>query len=118
MTKWHHPHFYAYFPSEATNAAILGEILSLSFNNPNFSWHVSPTATELENIVCDWIVHMLGLPESMTFKSKGGGAIINSITEGYFCSVNAAKYKKCKELGIELGDSRVFKLVAYFPESS
>jgi hypothetical protein len=61
---------------------------------------------------------MLGLPASMMFKSKGGGAIINSVTEGVFCSVNAAKYKKCKELDIKFGDPRVFNLVAYFPESS
>jgi len=38
MTNWHHPNFYAYFPGEATHAAILGDILATSFNNPNFSW--------------------------------------------------------------------------------
>ena len=46
---------------------------------------MSPTATELENLIADWIVEMLGLPKTFSFKhSKGGGAIINSISEGYF----------------------------------
>lgn len=39
MTLWHHPNFYAYYPSEATHAAILGEMMSCAFNNPNFAWY-------------------------------------------------------------------------------
>ena len=42
----------------------------------------------------------------------------SSISEGYFLSVNAAKYKKMNELNIKFGDARVFNLVAYYPESS
>jgi aromatic-L-amino-acid decarboxylase len=56
MTKWHHPNFYAYFPSEASLGSLLGEMLSTSLNTPTFAWHTSPTATELENIIADWIV--------------------------------------------------------------
>lgn len=71
---------------------------------------MSPTATELENLIADWIVEMLGLPKTFSFKhSKGGGAIINSISEGYFSSVNAAKYKKLKN--VEYNDPKRFNLV-------
>ena len=42
----------------------------------------------------------------------------SSISEGYFLSVNAAKHLKMKELGIGFGDARVFKFVAYYPESA
>lgn len=49
-------------------------------------------------------------------QNKGGGGFINSITEGYFLSVNYAKFKKMDELGIKLGDSRVFDFVAYTTE--
>ena len=38
MTLWNHPNFFAYFPSETTHAAIIGEIMSSAFNNPNFNW--------------------------------------------------------------------------------
>lgn len=51
-------------------------------------------------------------------QNKGGGGFINSITEGYFLSVNYAKFKKMDELDIKLGDSRVFDFVAYTTEQS
>lgn len=55
---------------------------------------------------------MLGLPKCFSFKhSKGGGAIINSISEGYFSSVNAAKYKKTKDFAFD--DKRRLNLVKY-----
>jgi hypothetical protein len=57
-------------------------------------------------------VDFLGLPEEFSFKnSKGGGAIINSISEGYFSSVNAAKCKKIKELNLAYDDPKRFKFV-------
>lgn len=60
---------------------------------------------------------MLGLPKCFSFRhSMGGGAIINSISEGYFSSVNAAKYKKTKDM--EFTDKRRLNLVAYYPDSS
>lgn len=53
---------------------------------------------------------MLGLPKCFSFRhSMGGGAIINSISEGYFSSVNAAKYKKTKDM--EFTDKRRLNLV-------
>jgi hypothetical protein len=54
----------------------------------------------------------LGLPEEFSIKnSKGGGCIINSISEGYFSSVNAAKYKKIQELKLAYDDPKMFKFV-------
>lgn len=59
---------------------------------------------------------MMGLPETFSFKSTGGGCLINSISESYFSSVNVAKYRTTKNLKMD-NPSR-FKLVAYYPESS
>jgi hypothetical protein len=54
---------------------------------------------------------MLGLPELFNFSSKGGGALINSISEGYFSSVNVAKYIKTQHLAFD--DVKRFKLVFF-----
>lgn len=54
----------AYFPASSTFEGILGELYSAAFNGPTFDWICSPAVTELENIVLDWLVHGLNLPES------------------------------------------------------
>jgi len=45
-------------------------------------------------------VEILRLPDEFSIKNEGGGGFVNSITEGYFLSVNYAKFKKMNELGI------------------
>ena len=60
---------------------------------------------------------MLGLPDKFLLKNSGGGGIIYTISEGFFLSVNAAKYRKINELKLSRDDPMVFKFVAYFPES-
>ena len=87
-------------------------------NSPNFSFAVSPSGTELENVVSDWNVQALGLPEKFLFKGQGGGIINTSAAESIFNSVHIAKYAKRKELEIELDDPRILKLVGYFGEGS
>jgi len=41
---------------------------------------------------------MLGLPQDFSFNTLGGGCIVNSISEGYFSSINVAKYRKIHNL--------------------
>ncbi|KAJ0967400.1 hypothetical protein J5N97_024317 [Dioscorea zingiberensis] len=59
VTHWHGPAYFAYHPSNSSTAGLLGEILSAGFNTVGFSWVTSPTATELEEIVLDWLAKML-----------------------------------------------------------
>ena len=118
LTQWQHPNFLAYFPSNTSHAAIIGDIIASTFNTPGFTWIASPAATELENVVCDWIVQMLGLPEKFLLKNKGGGMISNTIGDSLFLSVHAAKYRKMKELGIDFKDERILKFVGYYPQTA
>lgn len=37
-TNWHHPNFYAYFPTACSYPAILGDILSGGIASIGFSW--------------------------------------------------------------------------------
>ncbi len=114
LTQWQHPNFYAYFPANMSHGAIVGDMISVAFNTPGFTWVASPASTELENIVVDWIVKCLGLPEKFLLKNTGGGTIANTIGDAIFLSVHAAKFRKVKELGIELHDPRILKLVGYY----
>src|SRR5713226_2133467 len=80
VTHWQSPNFYAYFPSNASGPAILGDLLSSGLGVQGMLWATSPACTELETHVLDWLVPMLGLPEkflssSGSSSSSGGGVI-------------------------------------------
>jgi aromatic-L-amino-acid/L-tryptophan decarboxylase len=118
LVQWHHPKFFGYFPSTVSHTAITAEMLSSAVGTPNFNWNVSPASHELEWVVSDWMVKILGLPEKFLLDNEGAGGIVNSITEGSFLSVNIAKFKKIKELNLEPTDVRRLKFVAYYPETN
>lgn len=75
LTHWQSPNFFAYFPCIASTAGILGEMLSVGLNVVGFSWIASPAATELENIVMDWLGKLINLPQTYLFSGGGGGVI-------------------------------------------
>ena len=64
ITHWNHPSFFAYFPSNATLVSVLGELLSAGLGVQGMSWQTSPAATELEEVVMDWLRQMIGLSEN------------------------------------------------------
>ncbi len=62
-THWQHPGFMAYFPTTASGAGILGEMLTAALGQNAMLWRTSPIGTELEIVVVDWLRQALGLPE-------------------------------------------------------
>jgi aromatic-L-amino-acid decarboxylase len=62
ITHWNHPRFFAYFPSNAGLASVLGDLVSTGLGVQGMSWQTSPAATELEEVVMDWLRQMVGLP--------------------------------------------------------
>jgi len=74
ITHWQSPNFYAYFPANASGPGILGDILSSGLGVQGMLWSTSPACTELETLVLDWLVPMMGLPEK--FLSRAGGGVI------------------------------------------
>lgn len=64
LTHWNHPNFFAYFPSNANLASVLGDLLSTGLGVQGMSWQTSPAATELEEVVVDWMRQLVGLPEN------------------------------------------------------
>ncbi|HEX6174245.1 MAG TPA: pyridoxal-dependent decarboxylase [Candidatus Binatia bacterium] len=66
IVHWGHPAFFGYFGSTTTSAGILGEMLMGALNVSAMTWRTSPSATELETLVLDWLRQMLGLPTDYT----------------------------------------------------
>ena len=62
ITHWNHPGFMAYFANTAPGPGILAEVLAASLNANAMLWKTSPAATELEQVVLDWLRQWMGLP--------------------------------------------------------
>jgi aromatic-L-amino-acid/L-tryptophan decarboxylase len=91
ITHWQSPNFYAYFPTSTSGPAILGDLLSTGLGIQGMLWSTSPACTELETHVLDWLVPMLGLPESFLSTSTGGGVIQDTASSASLCAVLAAR---------------------------
>jgi aromatic-L-amino-acid/L-tryptophan decarboxylase len=63
-TQWQHPGFFAYFASTASGPGILGEMLVAALGQNPMLWRTSPSGTELEQVVVDWLRQALGLPDA------------------------------------------------------
>ncbi|MCC5949350.1 MAG: aspartate aminotransferase family protein [Nitriliruptoraceae bacterium] len=62
VTHWNHPSFHAYFAITGSGAGILAEAITAALNVNGMLWRTSPSATELEQLVLDWLRQLLGLP--------------------------------------------------------
>jgi len=91
ITHWQSPNFYAYFPSNASGPAILGDLLSSGLDVQGMLWATSPACTELETHVLDWLVHMLDLPQKFLSTSSGGGVIQDTASSASLCALLAAR---------------------------
>jgi len=91
ITHWQSPNFFAYFPSNASGPAILGDLLSSGLGVQGMLWSTSPACTELETHVLDWLVPMLGLPEKFLSSNTGGGVIQDTASSAVLCAMLAAR---------------------------
>jgi aromatic-L-amino-acid/L-tryptophan decarboxylase len=91
ITHWQSPGFFAYFPASSSPPAILGELVSAGLAVNGMLWATSPACTELEMVVLDWLVELLGLPEHFRFSSTGGGVIQDSASSATLCALVAAR---------------------------
>ena len=61
ITHWNHPAFFGYFATSSSVPGILAEMLAATLDVKAMLWRTSPAATELEQLVTDWLRQMLGL---------------------------------------------------------
>ncbi|HEU4641143.1 MAG TPA: pyridoxal-dependent decarboxylase [Gemmatimonadaceae bacterium] len=64
LTHWQHPRFFGYFPSNASLASVLGDLLGTGLGVLGLSWQASPALTEVEEVVTDWVRRMVGLGDA------------------------------------------------------
>ncbi len=63
ITHWQSPNFHAYFPCATSGPAILGDLISTGLGVNGMNWATSPSCTEVESHILDWIVDMMDLPK-------------------------------------------------------
>jgi len=85
ITHWQHPGWFAYFPANNSPASILAELLTAGLGAQCMSWETSPAATELEEVVLDWLRQMLGLAEGWA------GVIQDTASTATLCALLTAR---------------------------
>lgn len=110
ITHWQHPGWFAYFPANASPPSILAELLTAGIAAQCMLWQTSPSATELEEVVLEWLRQMLGLPYGMQ------GVIQDTASTATLCALLTAREKATHFFSNEKGLHN--KLIVYASEEA
>lgn len=113
LAHWQHPMFFAYFPSNISTPAIVGDLLAAGLGVQGMLWATSPAATELEMRVLDWMGGAIGLPDAFLFRGGGGGVIDGTASEAAVGTILAAKGRILRTLPREARREAATRLVVY-----
>lgn len=97
MTHWQHPRFFAYFPANAAPASMLAEQLINAMACNALIWQTSPAATEVEQVMVDWLRQAVGLPAGFV------GTIHDSATNATLSAVLTMREKALGYQGLDEG---------------
>ena len=97
MTHWQHPRFFAYFPSNASVASIVAEQLVNTIAAQCMLWQTSPAATEIEEVMVQWLRSALGLPKHFS------GTIHDAATTATLSAVLTMRELALDHKGLEKG---------------
>jgi aromatic-L-amino-acid decarboxylase len=115
VTHWNHPGFMAYFGITGSGPGILGEALAAGLNVNAMLWRTGPAATELEEVVTDWLRQMLCLPAEFR------GHINDTASMSSFVALAAARHRvpglEIRERGMA-GRAELPPLVVYASEQA
>ena len=103
IPHWNHPGFMAYFANTAPGPGIVAELLAAALNAIAMLWKTSPAATELEQVVLDWLRQWMGLPDGLF------GIIYDTASTSSMHAIAAAREMADPEART-LGASRGFTL--------
>lgn len=85
VTHWQSPRYFAYFANTGSEPGILAELLAATLNQVGILWRTSPVLQELEELACDWLRQLLGLPENFE------GHIEDSASTATLAALGAAR---------------------------
>jgi aromatic-L-amino-acid decarboxylase len=63
VTHWNHPNFHGLFSTSTSSVGVFGEMLAAAFDMKAMLWRTSPSSTELEDVVLDWLRQMMNLSD-------------------------------------------------------
>lgn len=63
ITEVQHPMHFGWFPSNASLSSILGDMASSGLGSLGISWESSPSLTEVEEVVMEWLRQLTGLSD-------------------------------------------------------
>ena len=107
MTHWQHPRFLAYFPANAAPVSMLAEQVVNAMAAQAMLWQTAPAATEMEQVMVDWLRQALGLPDRFT------GTIHDSATSATLSAVLTMRERALDWAGLREGLSGVPRLRLY-----
>jgi aromatic-L-amino-acid/L-tryptophan decarboxylase len=61
ITQTQSPHFFGWFPSNASLASVLGDVASSGLGALGITWQSAPALTEVEQVVVEWLRELTGL---------------------------------------------------------
>jgi aromatic-L-amino-acid decarboxylase len=91
ITHWQSPNWFSYFPANSSGPAILGELAAAGLGVQGMLWSTSPSATELETRVVDWMADLLELPKPWRTTGPGGGVIQMSASDATHVALVTAR---------------------------
>jgi aromatic-L-amino-acid/L-tryptophan decarboxylase len=85
MTHSQSPRWFAYFAITGSEPGILAELLIAGLNQLGILWRTSPALQELEEVTCDWLRQLVGLPPEFV------GHIEDTASTGVLATVITAR---------------------------
>lgn len=89
ILNWGHPAFLGYFGSTNNTPALVAEMAAAALNVNSMTWKSSPSATEMETVVLEWIREICGLPQSHF------GVVYDTASVAVMHALAAAREKTC-----------------------
>lgn len=111
ITHWQSPYFFGYFPANTSPPSILAELVSSGLGVQGMLWATSPACTEIEMVMMEWVLQMMGLPKRFSFKNGGGGVIQDSASSATLCAILCARERATNYRSNKYGCNG--RLVAY-----
>ncbi|MGY9075131.1 MAG: pyridoxal-dependent decarboxylase [Acidimicrobiales bacterium] len=93
ITHWQNPSWFAYFPANSSPPSVLAELVSAGLGVQGMLWTTSPAVTEIETQMMDWLVELLGLPNTWLTSAAGGGVLQMSASDSTHTALVVARHR-------------------------
>jgi aromatic-L-amino-acid decarboxylase len=90
LTQIQSPSYFAWFPSNASLASVLGDLTSSGLGALGITWQSAPALTELEEVVTEWLRELTGLAPGWR------GAIHDTASSACLVAMLAARERASK----------------------